>query len=211
MGMRALGPTDDDCHTPQYGPARGAVGPCVVFSLPRSRSAWLSVLLSRPGALVGHDIGISCATPEDFAQRLRNDLAGTCETGAAFAWRLIRWLLPEAPLAVVRRPVGQVIDSLRRQGLYGFDAEMEARAAAVAEIAAQTGVLAIDFADLGDREACAALFEHCTGRPMDTEWFEHMAALNVQLDMPTRLQLLAANAIQIATLKTEVAKRLANA
>src|SRR6185503_11458650 len=103
MGLRAVEPQAIE-FCGQYAHAREASAPFVLFSLPRSRSAWLSVLLSRPGALVGHDIGIGCAQPEDFAQRLRSDLAGTCETGAAFAWRLIRWLVPDARFAVVRRP-----------------------------------------------------------------------------------------------------------
>lgn len=184
--------------------------PFVIFSLPRSRSAWLSAFLSRPGALVGHDTGIGCARPEDFADRLRVDLAGTCETGAAFAWRLIRQMLPEARFAVIRRPVGEVIDSLRRQGLYGLDAEMERRDALLDEIAAEPRTLSLRVEQLSDRFFCGGLYEFCMGQWMEAGWHAHMDALNVQVDLPTRLRTLAENAERIAALKAEVERQLAH-
>ena len=50
--------------------------PFIVFSMPRCRSTWLSVFLSRPGAQVGHDIGVECASADEFKARL-GALAGT--------------------------------------------------------------------------------------------------------------------------------------
>jgi hypothetical protein len=187
------------------------MAPFVVFSLPRSRSAWLSVFLSRPYALVGHDIGITCRTPEDFAERLKTDLAGTCETGAMFAWRLIRKMLPDARFVVVRRPVSDVIDSLRKCGLYGLEEEMERRNALLDEIAAEDGVLSVRFEHLDDLLWTHTLYASCTGEPLTRQWHEHMGAMNVQVDMATRLSLLAMSADRIACLKAEVARQLADA
>jgi hypothetical protein len=183
--------------------------PFIVFSLPRSRSAWLSVLLSGGGEMVGHDTGIDCRTPEDFVFRLAG-MAGTCETGAMFAWPLLRRMLPEVTFAVVRRDPRAVCASLERFGLNGYLEEMQARAALLDEIAALPGVLSVDADSLANPGVCSALFAHCTGRAMSARWWGHMAALNVQVDMPSRIDRLVRNADRIAALKAEVARRLAH-
>ena len=113
--------------------------------------------------------------------------------------------------AVVRRPVAEVVASLERFGLGDLADEMERRNAALEEVAAEPDTFSIDFADLSRPERCAALYRHCTDSDLDGAWFDHMGALNVQVDMPQRLRLLTANAGQIAALKAEVGRRLAHA
>ncbi len=63
----------------------------IVLSLPRSRSTWLSLFLSHE-AQIGHDIGADCSSVAEFMSSIG---AGTCETGAAFAWPLIKRLSPD--------------------------------------------------------------------------------------------------------------------
>lgn len=186
--------------------------PFVIFSLPRSRSAWLSVLFSHGGGSVGHDIGIGCRTPEDFAGRLQGhgSLSGTCETGAAFAWRLIRDMLPDARFAVVRRDPHEVVASLERFGFTDCSAEIKARDRHLDEIAAQPDVMSVDFKDLADPAVCGALFLHCTDRRMSERWWGHMDLMNVQVDMPRRIEWLIRNADSVASLKSEVTRRIAH-
>lgn len=187
-----------------------ATAPFVVFSLPRSRSTWLSVFLGAPGRRVGHDIGVDCATPEEFVAPLSDgSLAGTCETGAAFAWRLIREALPTVTFGVVKRPVDEVCGSLERLGFQGVRPEIEQRAAQLEEISAQPGTMTIDYAELGRVSACAGLFAHCTRRPLDLGWWQQMESVNVQIDIRRQVEKLAANAERIEALKAEVARRLA--
>ena len=129
----------------------------VVFSLPRSRSAWLSVFLSRGSRLVGHDIGVESATPEEFLGRIGADLAGTCETGAGFAWSSIRNARPDLKFAVILRNPVEVSASLERFGLFGMLPEMRQRMEYLAEIAQLPGTLNLTFDALSDPDACAAL------------------------------------------------------
>lgn len=173
----------------------------VVFALPRSRTAWLSVFLG-----AGHDIGIECETPEDFAAKVGE---GTCETGAAFAWRLIRQQLPDARFVVVHRDPPEVIASLARFGLHGFEAELQRRMNDLREIGAQPGTLNVDFADLARQDTCAAIYAHCHDRAMDLEHWRRLEGLNIQVDMGKRWARLQVNAPRIANLKAEVMRRLA--
>lgn len=179
----------------------------VVFSLPRSRSAWLSVFLGQNGRGAGHDIGIECATPEDFIDHLKG-LGGTCETGAAFAWPLIRQALPDVKFAVILRDPAEVCASLARFGLTGLEDEMAQRVAHLSEIAALPGTLNLTYEALADPQACRLLFEHCREEPFDAENWRRLAALNIQVDMPARLARLHANHDRIEGLKASVRGRL---
>jgi len=181
--------------------------PFVVFSLPRSRSAWSSIFLSYGGLSCGHDIGIECASPEDFVEAMTGKLAGTCETGAMFAWRLIREYLPTVKFVTVRRPRADVIASLERFGLTGFEGEMERRDTFLDEIAALPGTLNLSFDDLASADGCRKMFEFCLERPLDLDWWSHLQAIDIQVDMQKCLGRLAANRSKIDALKADVARR----
>lgn len=179
----------------------------VVFSLPRSRSAWLSVFLSYQGRQIGHDIGIDCRTPAEFIHRIGD---GTCETGAAFAWRLVRRALPEARFVVVRRPRAEVVDSLCRFGFGDQTAELTDRDRRLDEIAAQPGTLSIDYADLATEGGAARAFEHCLAAPFDPIWRRRLEALNIQVDMPKMIEKLRRNHDDIQALKRLALTELAD-
>ena len=185
--------------------------PFIVFSLPRSRSTWLGVFLSRPDAICGHDIGPTCDHPGEFIAKLREEVVGTCETGAAFAWKLIRRELPEARFAVIRRDPAEVVRSLERCGVTGQEGEIWGRARDLDRICAEPGTLAIDYADLARPEVCAALYRHCRGEPMPRAWWAALDPVNIQVDMGRQLGMLAARRTQIEALKAAARGALADA
>lgn len=179
-----------------------ARSPFVVFSLPRSRSAWLSTFLG-----AGHDVGAECTTPEGFAGKVAS-LGGSCETGAAFAWPVIRDLMPDAKFVVVLRDPGPVANSLARFGLTGYLAEMMRRREHLERIAELPGVLTVQFDDLSQPDTCEAIWDHCMDDKFDPAWFERLNAVNVQVDMGQRLARLSERRDNIAALKAAVARRL---
>lgn len=182
--------------------------PFVVFSLPRSRSAWLSVLLGSPDTPVGHDIGPTVDSVSEFCTKLQ-ELGGSCETGAAFAWKLIRNRLPEAVFVVVKRDPETVTRSLERFGLMGQGEEMHTRAVLLDEISAQPGTLTIDFDALTSEQACAWIYGHCLRQPMPRAWWAHLDPINIQVDMARQIDLLIRRRPQIDALKAE-ARELAH-
>lgn len=183
--------------------------PFLVFSLPRSRSAWLSVFLSTAGHGVGHDIGAESRSPEDFLGRLLR-LRGSCETGAAFAWDLIRKALPRARFAVVLRDPEAVIESLERFGFSGQREEMFRRYDQLRAISAFPGVFTTSFDALADEGRASALHRHCTGGEPPAGWWAQLDPLNIQVDMARWVARLRQNQAQIQTLKAEASAQMAN-
>src|SRR4029079_9933596 len=97
--------------------------PFVIFSMPRSRSFWLSRFLSYGPWQCGHDEARHCRSLDDVTSWLSQPFTGTVETAAAPFWRL----LPEGGRVVtLRRPVDDVLGSTRRTGMEFDDAPMTA-------------------------------------------------------------------------------------
>lgn len=179
----------------------------LILSLPRSRSAWLAHYLNYdPSRRVGHDISIECDRIADFVESFANGLWGSVETGAVEAWRLIRTLLPQVKLVVVKRPLLDVTRSLERQGVVPRLDELAARNVMLDELARQEGVHALSFDDLQDVNVCGWLFEHCLELEFDPEWYAKCSMINIQIDMNARLAQLERRADALAGLRAEIAR-----
>lgn len=179
--------------------------PFFVLGLPRSRTAWLSRYLSYWPRRCGHDLAITSGTVAGFVGNIGTRFDGTCETAGMLGWDAIKFHFPTANVAVVRRPLGQVMDSLARFGVHPDKADMERRAALLDRVSDEPGVMTVDYDLLGQKEVRKALFEHCLELPLDDNWDSIFANWNIQVDMPTRLADLAKYAPQTERLKTEAA------
>lgn len=177
----------------------------IVHSLPRSRSTWLSFFLSYRGRNVGHDIGPTCASVDEFMGRIGD---GTCETGAAFAWPLIGRLRPDLKTVVVLREPTDVAERLARFGLTGQLVEMQKRHDDLLDLSLQPDVLSVDYDALESPETCKRVFEFCLDEPFDVTWWCRLQSVNIQVDMPKQIALLMRNRDRIEVLKAEVRGRL---
>lgn len=181
--------------------------PFVVFSLPRSRSAWLAHFLSYPpaGKAVGHDTLVECKSMAEFLLPFDNGaLAGTVETGAILGWRLIRAKMPRAKFVVLRRPVHEIANSLARFGIKLTEEELLARAGMLDAVARAPGTFVIDSSDLDDPNCAEFLFEELLEVEFDFGWWERCQRINIQVNMQERLDLLSKNYEQLERLKLEV-------
>lgn len=182
----------------------------IVFTLPRSRSAWLSHFLAAPGTSVGHDITRHCSTVEDFlhafnpTQARPGGLAGTVETAAMYGWKTIKSRLPQATLAVIRRPGNEVLESLAKLGVTDFQAELAARESMLDCISNLKGVLTLAYSDLALEERASELFTHCHGQAPADEWYEHWNRCNIQIDFPSRMAEIVANMPRLQRLREEI-------
>lgn len=163
------------------------------------------MFLSYEGREIGHDIGPDCASVADFFARLGD---GTCETGAAFAWPLIRRLRPDIRFAVVRRDPFDVNASLERFGIRNQLVEMQRRSDQLEDIAGLPGTLSVEYEHLAHASVCGKLFEHCLGESFDIDWWRRLDPLNIQVDMDKQLAKLIRNTDRIAALKAEVEHRI---
>lgn len=130
----------------------------------------------------------SMAGVRSFFQRPNT---GTVETGAAPGWWLVRHHVPGIRMAVIHRPVAEVIESILSIdisdiGTYdvpGLHRIMSYGGRMLKQISAQPGVLSINFADLATEDGCAAIFEFCLPYRFDREWWIEMRDKNIQVDV----------------------------
>jgi hypothetical protein len=162
--------------------------PFVVLALPRSRTYWLSRYLSYEPWICGHDELQHAHTLDDIATWFTQPHIGTVETAAAPFWRL---LPKDARIAVVRRPVDDVLASLTRQGVAGDGVTALVRACdrKLDQIERRvSGVLSVRYEDLAQESACAALFEHCVGQRHDHKWWRAWRHRNVSGNLAAQVR-----------------------
>lgn len=149
----------------------------------------MQAYLTIPGWHVGHDEARRCRSMADVHSWFSQDMVGSIETAAASFWRLI----PEGVrIAVVRRPVVEVADSLIKQGVpLNQDSvkllqQMDRKLTQL--VKRLPNVAEISFAGLDTEAGCKVLFEHCLGVPHDHGWWTRCAPINLQepLSVPFR-------------------------
>lgn len=162
--------------------------PFIILALPRSRTKWLSEYLSYEPWICGHEELEHCHTLDDIATWFSQPHIGTVETCAAPFWRL---LPKDARIAVVRRPVNDVLDSLARHGIGGDTVAEMIRACdrKLDQIEHRVpGVLSVRFDDLDREHVSAKLFEHCLQLPHDPPWWRTWNAREVSGDLKRQVR-----------------------
>lgn len=150
----------------------------------------MSRFLSYADWQCGHDELRHARSMADVNAWFAQPCTGTVETAAAPFWRL----LPDGVRTiVVRRPVGDVLDSLSRLGFAADPQIVRRMDAKLDQIEARVpSVLSVQFSDLASEEGCAMVFEHCLPYVHDHGWWETMAALNLQINFGHMLRHYAA-------------------
>ena len=169
----------------------------VVLALPRSRTTWLSRFLSYGDFHCGHDQARYVRGMEDVRAWLSQDCMGTVETEVARWWRLIRAIRPDTRIAVIRRPVAEVVESALRLDLRGvcdlnreaLTAEMNRLDRALDQIERHLpDALSVRFEDLAEEATCARLFEHLLPYRHDPAWWAACAPITLLTDMRALLR-----------------------
>jgi hypothetical protein len=161
----------------------------LIFGLPRSRTTWLSRFLSYGQWSCGHDELRHMRSMADISAWFTQPNIGSVETIAAPFWRLLDGFCDDLRVAVVRRPVGEVVDSL--MAIPGVVFDRDALHAAMTKLdrkldqitVRMPGVLSVNYADLASEETCARLFEHCLGTPHDPDWWAFLHDKHIVTDM----------------------------
>jgi GNAT superfamily N-acetyltransferase len=185
--------------------------PFTVFSLPRSRSFWLSRYLNYGGWTCGHDQARYIRSLDDVRAWLSLDFTGTVETAAAPFWRLLPEYRPDARMIVIRRPVEEVVESLVRTGIEFDRAILTAKMKRLDRKLDQIekhGALSVEFDDLNVESVRAKLFEHCLGLPFDPVWDAKFAPINLQIDLASMLRYMRSNAPQLRSVESLCARRI---
>jgi hypothetical protein len=168
--------------------------PFVVFSLPRSRSAWLAQFLTYGEWMCGHEELRHMRSVDDVHAWFSQPNIGTAETAAAPWWRLLDKFAPGARILVVRRPRDEVAESLMKiPGTQfdraGLDALLLKLDRSLDQIEARLpNVLSVSFDSLNEEDTCAAVFEHCLQQPHDRDHYARLAPVNIQINLPAMMR-----------------------
>lgn len=185
--------------------------PFIVYALPRSRTAWLARFLTYGDWVCGHDELRHCRTLDDVKSWLAQPSTGTVETTAAPFWRLVQRLAPDIRTIVIRRPVGEVVESLLRAGA-AHDRDSVTRAMAALDRKLEqierrvSGTLSVSYEDLAREELCAEIFTRCLPYPHNHGWWQAVSAVNIQVSMPALVRYCRAYLPQLQKL-AKVAKQ----
>ena len=154
----------------------------LVLTMPRSRSFWASRFLALNGRTVEHNPFVAYESLDEIVQFFDHPGAAAVDPAAGAIWRDLLPRIPDVKVAVIRRPVADVVASLQR---IGTDAPFLPRL--VARYAEELGALAtsglaevFEFDRLSDPGHAGALFEYCTGEPLDGYWWQVMCDRNLQ-------------------------------
>lgn len=177
--------------------------PFFVLSLPRSRSKWVSEFLSFAGKRCGHDLAVECGSVKEFELAV-GQFDGTAETGAVLGWRMLRERWPAAKLVTIHRSAREVAGSFLRAGWDVDLAELAMREQLLLACAQSGGVLSLTFEQLGNFDACEALFGHCLDLGLEWDYWAEMNARNIQIDLSERAAMLQRNAVGLAQLRSEI-------
>lgn len=169
--------------------------PFIVYALPRSRTAWLSTYLTYGGWTCYHEQAMFLRSVDDIRRFFRGK-TGAADTAASYGWQIIHHHVPEIRAAVVRRPIGEVMDAyaaLEDAGVARWDrkrlrAVLEHGDRALDQVARVPGVLSIAFDELDTERGCAAIWRHCLPFEFDRAWWEEWKDRNVQSDVRATLQ-----------------------
>lgn len=182
--------------------------PFLVLSLPRSRSAWLSRFLSYREWTTSHEHLRYCRSLDDVKTWFSLEKVGSVETTGAPFWRLVEKFAPETKVVVVRRPVEEVVDSLRRAGLSAETRDVRAAMLRLDRKLEQAegrleNVRSYSFSSLGEEEICKEIFEWVLPYSHDRMWWGQLHSTNIQIDFPALIRYVSAYLPQINRLEAQ--------
>jgi GNAT superfamily N-acetyltransferase len=161
----------------------------------------------------GHDEIKHCRSLDDLDSWFAQPCIGTVETAGAPWWRLLQ-RFGDVKVAVVRRPVDEVVASLQRIAPAAF--ETAATTAAMQQLDRKLeqierrlpNVLSVSFADLDAEAECRRLWEHCLPHPWDAQWWGYWRAVNIQENLGITLRYFSAYRPQLEKLAKTAKHRI---
>ena len=163
-----------------------------VIGMPRTRTAWLSVLLTHGDTFCFHEGTGGFASVEDYAKALRErsePCVGDANPSLVFHIDFLLREFPDARFLFVRRPSAESLESLCaeapedaeaiRAGWNGYLAAFEAAAVKAGERKEVESFALTDF------EKCSQAVEHLTGQGLSAERFEQLSKLRIVSHFPT--------------------------
>jgi hypothetical protein len=170
--------------------------PFFIVGLPRSRTAWLANLLTVPGqSFCWHEGEAGHGGLEKLVEKMKRrpeSRVGNASSGIACYGDDLYRLLPEARYIIIERDLESAKQALKETAEEHFDVDMiwpqiVKRFNSFVESLSEHYVLKIQYHSLYDEETCKNIWDFATNElPWDSQRWEMLSKLNVQVDVETR-------------------------
>lgn len=162
-------------------------GQFLILALPRSRTFWLSHLLS-----CAHDPSAAFESKADIGPFFAS--ASAVDTGLTMIWREVANRAPELRICTVRRPLKDVVESVKAYAGLDIPEALRVLDSRLNEVEAYLQCPSFSYASLDRLEGCAALYEYCLGTPMPPTLYLSLRPRNLQIPAATALTTLSSRA-----------------
>ena len=165
--------------------------PFIIYGLPRSRTAWLSMFLTYGEWTCHHEKAMFMRKLSDVVELFSTPNTGSAETGASYGRCLLKFLVPDIKEVVILRSVDDVMNSLLKIQLEEFTWDepklrriMERGRRSLERIAKDPNVMVVNYEDLDEEETCRKIFEFCLPYKFDRDWWAYMDQKVITLNFP---------------------------
>ena len=194
----------------------GSNQPFVIYGLPRSRTAWLSNLLTYKEWECFHEPAIFMRSIADVKALLTSENIGVADTGIAYGYHLIRHIVPKVREVVIIRPVDEVVQSVLKldiEGIAKYNVDMLRRNMnyghrMLKKIAENPDTLVVKYSDLDKEEVIQNIWETCLPYEFDRDRWLELRHKNIQIDFKAFLRYYLANRDKIDKFKRDCKQEL---
>lgn len=169
--------------------------PFVIVGTPRSRTTWLSQLLTFEGWECLHEPSLGFRSLEDLKALLDRPNTGSADALMTFLWRDILTFRPDTRFVVVRRPIPDVLRSFARLGPVPAGSKeiaeaIEAQAKLITEL---PGSIEVSFETLGNPRTVQRLVKHAIGHTIPEGRLSEFQARRIQCSIAAKEAQVEAN------------------
>lgn len=190
----------------------------IIYSMGRSRTAWLSAFLSYKEWKCYHEVGIRLRSLQDIEKVLNLPNIGILETAAIHARPIIKYIRPDIKEVVILRPLEDIMQSflhLDTNNLVTWDKEkmhkvLERGCRELKKLSELPTTLSVNFEELATEQGCQKIFEHCLPYDFDKDWWEIGKEQNIQLDTKSFFEYYVSNKDSIEIFKQQLKQDLRN-
>lgn len=165
----------------------------IIYSMPRSRSKWLSTFLTYKDWHCGHDELQHLHNFDDVKSWISQENIGSVETAAAPWWRLFNKLSPNTKIIILRRNLDDVVNSyiaaganISKEALYPLFKKYENKLNQIEK--RHKNSISVTFEELRSMETCRQIFEYCLPYEFDVSHWLNLSGKNIQINMQALLK-----------------------
>jgi len=165
-----------------------------ITGLPRSRTAWLSVLLTQGNSFCFHELPVGRNMVDTIAQKMGEvdyPCVGVSEPSLLVCWRELQKRFPHARWVVVDRAPKESLEAFRKAMPFeipDINVFVHEKPKLIAELNRNYNIFSVDYNGLSNFDTCSQLVRFCTEGKLDCQRWAVLDELNITQDVEKAIQ-----------------------